>query len=133
MVAPDLCRARGDGRGCMVRRSRQGGRRDAPRPTRGPDRLRSRRADDRRDARRHGTVAAAIRVSRLLKFDALTVPVDDVDTMARAAAVGAAEALQAAIAARGEANVMLATGNPQLAFLVELVQLPAVEWNRVRA
>ncbi len=72
-------------------------------------------------------------MSRLLKFGALTVHVDDVDTTARDAAVDAAEALQAAIAARGEANVMLATGNSQLAFLVELVQLPAVEWNRVRA
>jgi glucosamine-6-phosphate deaminase len=72
-------------------------------------------------------------VSRILKFDALTVHVDDIDVMARDAAVDAAEALRAAIAARGEANVMLATGNSQLAFLVELVQMPDIAWDRVRA
>jgi glucosamine-6-phosphate deaminase len=72
-------------------------------------------------------------VSRVLKFEALTVHVDDVDEMARDAAVEAADALQAAIAARGEANIMLATGNSQLAFLVELVKLPGVAWGRVRA
>ena len=59
--------------------------------------------------------------------------VDDVDEMARDAAVDAAEALRAAIAARGEANVMLATGNSQLAFLVELVEMPDIAWDRVRA
>jgi glucosamine-6-phosphate deaminase len=72
-------------------------------------------------------------VSRILKFGSLTVHVDDVDEMARDAAVDAAEALRAAIAARGEANVMLATGNSQLAFLVELVQMPDLAWDRVRA
>ncbi len=72
-------------------------------------------------------------MSRILKFDELTVHVDDVDQMARDAAVDAAEALRATIAARGEANVMLATGNSQLAFLVELVELPDIAWDRVRA
>jgi hypothetical protein len=50
-------------------------------------------------------------VSRIRHFDALTVHVDDVDEMARDAAVDAADALRAAVTARGEANVMLATGN----------------------
>ena len=69
----------------------QGRRGDAARPARGPHRLRPRRADDRRDARRHRAVAAAVRVSRRLQFDALTVHVaDDVDEMARDAAVDAA-------------------------------------------
>jgi glucosamine-6-phosphate deaminase len=72
-------------------------------------------------------------VSRIQKFDALTVHVDDIDQMARDAAVDAAEALRAAIAARGEANVMLATGNSQLAFLWELVEMPDIAWDRVRA
>ena len=72
-------------------------------------------------------------MSRIEKFDALTVHVDDIDQMARDAAVDAAEALRAAIAARGEANVMLATGNSQLAFLVELVEMPDIAWDRVRA
>jgi glucosamine-6-phosphate deaminase len=72
-------------------------------------------------------------MSRVLHFDALTVHVDDVDEMARDAAVEAADAIRGAIADRGEANVMLATGNSQLAFLVELIQLPDIAWDRVRA
>jgi glucosamine-6-phosphate deaminase len=72
-------------------------------------------------------------VSTLFRFDALGVHVDDVDEMARDAAVEAADAIRGAIADRGEANVMLATGNSQLAFLVELIQLPDIAWHRVRA
>jgi glucosamine-6-phosphate deaminase len=72
-------------------------------------------------------------MSTVLEFEALTVHVDDIDEMARDAAVEAADAIRAAIVDRGEANVMLATGNSQLAFLVELVQMPDVEWERVRA
>src|ERR1700704_5501511 len=72
-------------------------------------------------------------MSRVLEFEALTVHVDDVDEMARDAAVEAADAIRTAIADRGEANVMLATGNSQLAFLVELIRIPDVEWERVRA
>ncbi|HVJ97688.1 MAG TPA: glucosamine-6-phosphate deaminase [Acidimicrobiia bacterium] len=53
--------------------------------------------------------------------------------MAEEAADGAAGAIQHAIATRGEANVMLATGNSQLAFLAELVQIPGIAWDRVRA
>ncbi len=68
-----------------------------------------------------------------MQFEALTVHVDDVDEMTRDAAVEAADAIRAAIADRGEANVMLATGNSQLAFLVELIQLPDIAWDRVRA
>jgi glucosamine-6-phosphate deaminase len=73
-------------------------------------------------------------VSRLLAFEALTVHIgDDAGEMARDAAVEAAAALRAAIAARGEANVMLATGNSQLLFLVELTRMPDIAWDRVRA
>jgi len=54
-------------------------------------------------------------------------------TMAEEAADAAAGSIQHAIAARGEANVMLATGNSQLAFLAELVQIPGIAWDRVRA
>jgi len=72
-------------------------------------------------------------VSTRLEFDALTVHIgDDVEEMARDAAVDAAAALRAAVAARGEANVMLATGNSQLQFLVELVGMPGIAWDRVR-
>jgi glucosamine-6-phosphate deaminase len=72
-------------------------------------------------------------MSTLFEFEALTVHVDDVDEMARDAAIEAADAIRAAIADRGEANVMLATGNSQLAFLLELIQIPDVDWQRVRA
>lgn len=73
-------------------------------------------------------------MSRLIEFDALRVHVgDDIDEMARDAAAEAAASLRAAIATRGEANVMLATGNSQLLFLVELVGMAGIEWDRVRA
>jgi glucosamine-6-phosphate deaminase len=67
------------------------------------------------------------------EFEALAVHVDDVDEMARDAALEAADAIRAAVAGQGEANVMLATGNSQLAFLVELIRLPDIAWDRVRA
>ena len=38
--------------------------------------------------------------------------------------------MEAAVAERGQANVVLATGNSQLAFLAELVRRP-VDWSRV--
>ena len=67
-------------------------------------------------------------------FDELTVKVcDDIDEMARTAAADAADALRAAIAGRGEANVMLATGNSQLAFLSVLVTYDDIAWDHVRA
>jgi glucosamine-6-phosphate deaminase len=73
-------------------------------------------------------------VSRELRVDALHVQVGrDVEAMARDAAAVAASVLQTAIGARGEANVMLATGNSQLVFLGELVKIPDVAWERVRA
>ena len=60
-------------------------------------------------------------MSRELRIDALNVRVaPDVDAMARDAAADAAAVLRAAIGARGEANVMLATGNSQLVFLAQL-------------
>jgi glucosamine-6-phosphate deaminase len=78
-------------------------------------------------------VASAIRVTTL-EVDALTVRVfDDLPALARAAAVDAAETLRRALDERGEANVLLATGNSQLAFLAELVQEPGIRWERVRA
>ena len=57
----------------------------------------------------------------------------DVTPLARAAARDAADALVAAIAERGAANVMLATGNSQLVFLAELVTYTDVDWARVTA
>ena len=73
-------------------------------------------------------------MSRELRLDALNVRVErDVEAMARDAADDAAFVLQAAIGARGEANMMLATGNSQLVFLAQLAATPDIEWSRVRA
>jgi len=79
-------------------------------------------------------VAAAIRVIDERVYDALRVRVAaDAGEMADDAAAAAAEALRATLAVRGEANVMLATGNSQLAFLDALMRLPGLAWERVRA
>ncbi len=53
------------------------------------------------------------------------------DALGAAAAADAAAILRAAIAARGRARVILATGNSQLAFLDALVRQPDVAWPRV--
>jgi glucosamine-6-phosphate deaminase len=55
----------------------------------------------------------------------------DADALAVAAADDAADAINDAIATRGRANVMLATGNSQLAFLDVLTQRPDVDWSQV--
>jgi glucosamine-6-phosphate deaminase len=73
-------------------------------------------------------------VSRSFTVDDLSVRVfDEIATMARDAAADAAHAIGDAIAARGAANVMLATGNSQLAFLAELVKFSGVDWSQVTA
>jgi glucosamine-6-phosphate deaminase len=69
-----------------------------------------------------------------LTVDALTVKVfDDAASLARATAQDAARVLRETIEARGEANVMLATGNSQLMFLAELVPCSDIAWEHVRA
>jgi glucosamine-6-phosphate deaminase len=69
-----------------------------------------------------------------LTVDALRVRVfDDGETLAAAAAADAASALGQAVAERGRANVILATGNSQLAFLDQLVRRADVPWADVTA
>ena len=69
-----------------------------------------------------------------LRFESLRVEIhDDLLTLAAAAGDAAADALNTAISERGEANLMLATGNSQLAFLGALVRIPGIAWDRVRA
>jgi glucosamine-6-phosphate deaminase len=58
---------------------------------------------------------------------------DDVAAMASNAAAAAAVIITEAVAARGAANVMFATGNSQVAFLDELVSRPDVDWRYVTA
>lgn len=56
---------------------------------------------------------------------------DTKQEMARAAAACGVEALQRALAARGEASVVLATGASQFEMLSALVEAPDVDWHRV--
>jgi glucosamine-6-phosphate deaminase len=51
--------------------------------------------------------------------------------MGQAAAFDARDIIATAIAARGAANVILATGNSQLTFLQSLRELDGIEWSRV--
>jgi glucosamine-6-phosphate deaminase len=62
----------------------------------------------------------------------LLVRIYEPDELAPAAATDAAVVVRAALAARGEANVMFATGNSQLAFLDALASA-GVDWSRVVA
>lgn len=71
-------------------------------------------------------------VTRELVVDALRVEVfDDPAALAIAAASDAAAVIANAIVRRGVANVMLATGNSQLAFLDVLATRDDVAWERV--
>jgi glucosamine-6-phosphate deaminase len=73
-------------------------------------------------------------VNREFTVDGLSVRVfDDVADMARDAAAEAAAVLRTTLEARGEANVMLATGNSQLDFLAVLVTYTDIDWTRVTA
>lgn len=51
--------------------------------------------------------------------------------MATAAAEDAAQVLRSAVAARGSARAIIATGNSQDLFLAKLVQLPGIEWGKI--
>ena len=51
--------------------------------------------------------------------------------MGKAAASAGAEHIRRAIAERGDANIIVATGASQFEMLSELVQQPGINWNRV--
>lgn len=51
--------------------------------------------------------------------------------MGQAAALDARDIINRAIAAKGEANIILATGNSQLTFLEALRTLPGIDWPKV--
>lgn len=77
-----------------------------------------------------GNVEAPV---RRLQIDKL--PVEVYESRAAMGAAGAAvahEVLTNAIAARGEANLILATGNSQLSFLHALRDLAGIAWDKVR-
>ncbi len=54
------------------------------------------------------------------------------EAMGQAAAVDAADVIQSAIADKGAANIIVATGNSQLTFLEALRVRPNIEWAKVR-
>jgi len=56
---------------------------------------------------------------------------DDNNSLAGAAASQAAAAIRTAIALRGRARIVAATGASQFAFLEELTAVPSVDWKRV--
>ncbi|MDQ1509278.1 MAG: glucosamine-6-phosphate deaminase [Actinomycetota bacterium] len=73
-------------------------------------------------------------MSRDFTADELSVRVfGDGQSLALAAASDAATAIRSAIDERGDANIMLATGNSQLVFLAELIEHSDVDWSRVTA
>jgi glucosamine-6-phosphate deaminase len=53
------------------------------------------------------------------------------EALGAAAADEAAEVIRAAVAARGVANIIVATGNSQLTFLAALRELPGMPWEAV--
>jgi glucosamine-6-phosphate deaminase len=70
--------------------------------------------------------------ARERRFGQLSVRLhEDLAALGRAAADEAADVIGEAVATRGVANVMFATGNSQLAFVDALVlETPGVEWSR---
>jgi glucosamine-6-phosphate deaminase len=70
--------------------------------------------------------------TRKLQFDLLPAEVFETnEAMGLAAALDAREVIQAAIASKGLANLILATGNSQLTFLHALRDLDGIEWSKV--
>ena len=66
------------------------------------------------------------------QYDALPVTMYRSNAeMGQAAALAAREIIQAALAERGHANVILATGNSQLTFLHALRDLDGIEWSKI--
>ena len=66
------------------------------------------------------------------RYDDLDVFIHpDIPRLAAAAAAAAAATIGTAVAERGTANVMLATGNSQLGFLAELTNRTDVDWSAV--
>src|SRR5687767_8964735 len=56
---------------------------------------------------------------------------DDKQELGRRAATAGAQLIREAIAARGKANVIVATGASQFEMLSELVQQPNIDWSKV--
>src|SRR3712207_2882885 len=69
---------------------------------------------------------------RTMQYDQLQVTIYDSNQELGAAAAGdLAQILKAAIAERGEASIILATGNSQLAFMQALRVRPDIAWDKL--
>lgn len=69
----------------------------------------------------------------LVYFEKLPVEIyHDFETAGRAAAAKAAQILRFAVETRGSANLVLATGNSMLSFLIALSKAKGVEWSKVK-
>ncbi|MEM7129500.1 MAG: glucosamine-6-phosphate deaminase [Chloroflexota bacterium] len=67
---------------------------------------------------------------RTLQIEQLPIEIyPNNELMGQAAALSAQATIQAAIGARGEANLILATGNSQLTFLHALRKLEGIDWS----
>lgn len=74
----------------------------------------------------------SVKPIRTLQVEKLPVAVyESNEALGAAAALDARTSIQRAIAARGVANVILATGNSQLTFLHALRELDGIDWARV--
>ncbi|MBW6456429.1 MAG: 6-phosphogluconolactonase, partial [Trueperaceae bacterium] len=82
--------------------------------------------------RLEGDVIMSEREPQRLQIGELPVRVyADPQALGAAAATDAASAIRAAVAERGEAHVILATGTSQVAFLEALATLPDLPWTQV--
>lgn len=76
---------------------------------------------------------SSIKPTKILHYDRLPVRVyRSSEEMGQAASLDARDIIQRALAERGEANLILATGNSQLTFLHALRHLAGIDWSRVR-
>ena len=76
----------------------------------------------------------AIRTPFSFRIDNAQVTVHDTRLASGAAAAGkAAELIQAAIAARGRARIVVGTGNSQVALVDALAEIGGIDWSRVEA
>ena len=70
----------------------------------------------------------------LLETHVESLPISIYETnqeMGRAAAMEAAEVIKTAVAEKGSANIIIATGNSQLTFLETLRELDGIDWSKV--
>jgi len=73
-----------------------------------------------------------IKPIKTTQYDELPVAIyDSNEAMGRAAALDAREFINRAIAEKGEANIIIATGNSQLTFLEALRGLEELDWSKV--